>query len=49
MLPYFLLLEPAFAKEQISAIDTGFSSSLMGMPVFSEVPVGQEFINSVLT
>lgn len=38
MIPYFKKLDAGFAKRQMSAVDAGFSSSLMGMPVFSEVP-----------
>lgn len=49
MVPYFLLLDPDYAKRQSVAIDKAFSSTLMGMPVLNEVPVGDGFVNSVPT
>ncbi|MFZ3232360.1 MAG: hypothetical protein WA194_02305 [Patescibacteria group bacterium] len=49
MVPYFTLLDPEYAKRQVVAIDSAYSSTLMGMPVLNEVPVGDEFVNSVPT
>lgn len=49
MVPYFLLLDADYAKRQSVAIDKAFSSTLMGMPVLNEVPVGDEYVNSVPT
>lgn len=49
LIPYFTLLDPEYAKSQMAAVDKAFSSTLMGMPVMNEVPVGDEFVNSVPT
>lgn len=49
LIPYFVSLDPEYAKTQMAALDRGFSTTFMGMPVLNEVPVGDAYVNSVPT